>query len=671
MAGVQQIDTLLVDAMVVTMNDAFDIFPDGAVAIRGDSIVDVGPAQDLTAKYRAAETVACGGRVVTPGLVNAHTHTPMTLLRGLASDRRLDVWLMGYMMPVEREFVSPEFCRLGAQLACAEMIRGGVTAFADMYYFEEEVARATAEAGMRGVLGETILKFPSPDADSYEDALAYTRGYIERWLGHPLIVPAVAPHAPYTATPELLRACAELALEFDVPVLTHIAETRQEVEDNRRANNMPVVPWVKKQGLLDAKVLAAHCVHLDHGEIHTFKNHGTTVVHCPTSNLKLASGIAPIAEMLAHGLTVGVGTDGPASNNNLDMFEEMHLAAILAKGATADPTVLPARQVFNMATRMGAQAMFIDHLTGALEPGKRADLAVIDLSALHNWPRFTMDADGVYAQLVYAAQSGDVTDVMCNGRWLMRDRALLTLDEAALRAAAAEVAGRIDQFLIAREGDLLSKLVAIGGLEREESFEIQVKSRLDGPERVRRLLDHPDTVVVRHSHYRQYDTYFLFGDRTQGRVRYREDNFINPPGDVPIVRSRLTFTDEGKEREFSDAIMLSRSRFIAPASHSRRFYREYFRPDCERELQKERRRWHIDYKGRRFYINVDTFILPPLPGTFLEIKSRTWSKNDAEEKAGLVSEMLNILGVDRAQLFHEEYVNFAQDERADAPAEGG
>ena len=660
MKPTEPVDLLLLDAVVVTMNADYEVFADGAVAVRGDSIVAVGPAADLTARHRAAETVRCGGRAVIPGLVNAHTHAPMTLLRGLGSDLRLDVWLLGYMMPVEREFVSPAFCYLGAQLACAEMIRGGVTAFADMYYFEDDVARATAEAGLRGVLGETVLRFPSPDADSYEDALAYARAFIARWQGHPLITPTVAPHAPYTSTPEILHACAALAREFDVPVLTHIAETQREVDDSRRDYNMPVVPWVKKQGLLDGKLLAAHCVHLDSGEIQTFKNHGTTVAHCPTSNLKLASGIAPVAEMLSRGLTVGIGTDGTASNNNLDMFEEAHLAAILAKGATFDPTVLPARQVFDMMTRMGARALYLDHVTGSLEAGKRADLAVVDLGALHNWPHFALDADAVYTQLIYAAQSRDVTDVMCNGRWLMRDRALLTLDEEAIRRAAAEVAAQIDAFLIQREGDLLSKLVAIGGLEREESFEIQVKARLVEPEGVERLLHHPDTRVVRHSHYHQYDTYFTFDDPAQGRVRYREDEFLSTPSSLPLIRSRLTFTDQGKEREFADAVMLSRSRFIAPAQHPRRFYREYFHPDAEVEIQKERQRWHIDYKGRRFYINVDTFVRPALPGTYLEVKSRTWSRRDAEEKAGMVSEILDIIGIDRSQLFHEEYVHFVQ-----------
>src|SRR5687767_6746100 len=357
-------DVLLTNAIVLTMDEGFTIHRDGGVAISGDTIAAVGP--DALA-YDAGATVDCRRRVVMPGLVNAHTHAPMALLRGLADDLKLDVWLMGYMMPVEREFVNPEFVRLGTRLACAEMIRSGITCFADMYYFEEAVAEATAQAGMRALCGQTVLRFPSPDAASFEDGLARARDFIHRWRAHPLIVPSPAPHAPYTCTPEILRACAELAAEFDVPLHTHLSETLLEVEDSRRAHGMPVIPWVKKQGLFGAKVLAAHCVHVDEGEIRALRGAGAGVAHNPTSNLKLAAGIAPVAKMLELGLNVGIGTDGPASNNDLDMFEETRLAALLAKGSSGDPTAIPARQALAMATRIGACAMHMDHLTGRSE----------------------------------------------------------------------------------------------------------------------------------------------------------------------------------------------------------------------------------------------------------------------------------------------------------------
>jgi 5-methylthioadenosine/S-adenosylhomocysteine deaminase len=230
---------------------------------------------------------------------------------------------MGYMMPVEREFVSPEFVRLGTLLACAEQIRSGITTFNDMYYFEEDVAQAAADAGMRAVCGQTVMKFPAPDAASYEDSLQMAREFIQKWKDHPLITPAVAPHAPYTCTADILRATADLAREFDVPLHTHLSETAFEVENMRNENGMPVIPYVKKQGLLDAKLIAAHCVHVDVGEIRTLQHAGAGVSHNPSSNLKLASGFAPVAKMLETGVNVGIGTDGPASNNDLDMFEEV------------------------------------------------------------------------------------------------------------------------------------------------------------------------------------------------------------------------------------------------------------------------------------------------------------------------------------------------------------
>src|SRR6187397_2345501 len=434
-------DLLLTNATILTVDSAFTIHTSGGIAITGDSITAVGP--DALA-FTPRETIDCRGRVVMPGLVNAHTHVPMTLLRGLADDLRLDVWLMGYMLPVERAFVSPEFVRLGTRLGCAEMIRSGVTCFADMYYFEDAIAEATAAAGMRALCAQTVLRFPTPDATSFEESLALARDFIQRWRGHALIVPGPAPHAPYTCTPEILRACAELAVEFDVPLHIHLSETAQEVDDSRRLNGMPVVPWVKKHGLFDAKVLAAHCVHVDDGESRALKNANAGVAHNPSSNLKLGAGVAPVARMLELGVNVGIGTDGAASNNDLDMFEETRLAALLAKGTSGDPTAIPARTALAMATRLGACALHMDHLTGSIEPGKRADLIVLDLDRLHTVPAFAHDPGGIYSRIVYAAKSTDVADVMCNGRWLMRDRALLTLDERELREAAAGEASRVD-----------------------------------------------------------------------------------------------------------------------------------------------------------------------------------------------------------------------------------
>ncbi|HRQ33453.1 MAG TPA: amidohydrolase, partial [Anaerolineales bacterium] len=318
-----QVDILLRNAHVLTMDEALTQYNRGAVAIHGDSIVAVGPEDEIEKEYSGKETIDCKGKILMPGLINAHTHAPMTLLRGIADDLRLDVWLQGYMFPVERQFASPESVWLGTSIACAELIKSGVTTFNDMYYFEDDVATAAANAGMRAVCGQSILKFPTPDAASYEDAMDRARDYIKKWKGHPLIVPAIAPHAPYTTTEGILRETADLAKEFDVPLHIHLSETSFEVDNMRNEQGMPVIPYVKKQGLFEAKVIAAHCVHIDTGEIRTLQHAGAGVSHNPSSNLKLASGFAPVTKMLEVGLNVGIGTDGPASNNDLDMFEEV------------------------------------------------------------------------------------------------------------------------------------------------------------------------------------------------------------------------------------------------------------------------------------------------------------------------------------------------------------
>mgnify|MGYP001146250246 CR=1 FL=1 len=657
-----EVDVILTGGRVATMNDKFELFDPGAVAVREGNIEAVGPVDQIAAAYTADDVVDCSACAVIPGLVNTHTHAPMTLLRGLADDLRLDVWLMGYMMPVEQEFVRPDFCWLGAQLACAEMIRSGTTCFADMYYYEEAVADATAQAGMRAVCAETVLRFPTPDALSYDESLEHTRDFIQRWKGHSLITPAVGPHAPYTTTPTLLRACSKLALEFDVPLLIHIAETAQEVEDHRAEYDMPMVPWVKKQGVFEAKVTAAHCVYLDEGEMHTLQHHGVGVAHNPTSNLKLASGFAPVARMLELGLNVGVGTDGPASNNDLDMFEEMRLAALLAKTVDSDPTALPARQALTMATIGGARALHQDETIGSLESGKRADVAVVDLCSIHNTPKFTRDRDAFYAQLVYAAKSSDVRDVMCQGRWLMRERALLTLDEEALMTEANEIARRIDQFLTQREESVLSKLLVIGQVAQKKTFEVQVKVHLADAPPIEDLLDQSGVMIIKPSVRRQYDTYFLFDDPWHNRLRYREDELLGDERkEMKDLFYRLTLTSETDDREYDRSVLLSRSRFDAPATHSLRFYREYFQPGAEAVVHKERQRYRIRYSGTDFAINLDRLIEPELPGMFLEIKSRTWSKQDAERKAEKIGELLKLFQVQEEELVKQEYVELAID----------
>jgi 5-methylthioadenosine/S-adenosylhomocysteine deaminase len=650
-------DLLLTNAIVLTMDEHFTRYEPGALAVQGDSILAVGAEAEICQNFAAKETLDCGGKVLLPGLINAHTHSAMTLMRGLADDLRLDVWLLGYMMPVEREFVSPDFVSLGARLACLEMMRSGVTCFADMYYFEEDVARAAAEAGMRALCAQTVLKFPAPDAHSYDESLVTAREFIRRWKDHPLIVPSIAPHAPYTCTEEILRAAAALAIEFDVPLHTHLAETAPEVEASRAEHGMPVVPYVKKHNLFAAKVLAAHCVHVDEGEIHTLLHHGVGVAHNPSSNLKLASGAAPIARMLELGLNVGIGTDGAASNNDLDMFEEMRLAALLAKNTAGDPTVLPARTALAMATRLGAKAMHLSHQIGSLEVGKRADLILVEIASLHNTPRFRRESEGVYSQLVYAAKSTDVSDVMVNGRWLMRDRQTLTLNADGLLAQAAEYAQRIDAFLLVREQSVLSKLIAFGGAMEQESFEVQAKVHLPDPSPVIAALQNPEIEVLYHRHYHEYDTYFSFADPYQGYLRYREDEFIDEKGQVSSIRYRLTLLGPARERQFPSDVLLSRSRYLAPATHSLRFYREYFKPSGEIFIEKDRLRWRILFHGTEFYINLDRVDQPKL-GYFLEVKSRTWSRRDAEHKAEIAADLIRLLGASPEKNVAQDYVEF-------------
>ncbi len=656
----ETVDILLRGGTVVTMNDKYDVYEDGAVAIRGDSIVAVGPTEAIVRAYRAEETIDCADSVIMPGLVNAHTHIPMTLMRGLNDDLRLDVWL-GYLMPVEREFVTPEFVKLGARVACAEMIRSGVTSFADMFYYEEAIAEQVAEIGMRALLGQTILVFPAPDAETFEDALLLCRRFIEHWNGHPLIQPAVAPHAWYTATPELLLACADLARAFDVPLHTHVSETKLEADNSVEHNHMSVVTWLEQHGILDTKLLAAHCVHIDEEDMFSLRRMGAGVAHCPSSNLKLASGIAPVAQMLKLGLKVGVGTDGPASNNDLDMVEEMRLASFIAKVAAQNPTALPARQAVELATISGARAMHMGDVTGSLEVGKRADVVVRDMTGIHNQPHFHNHPDAVYSRIVYSSKSSDVAHVLCNGRWLMRDRVLLTVDEAAARAGAIAVAAKIDAFVNERESSPYNKLVLLAGVQRLESFEVQVKAPLDDAQIVHRALESEAIQVKRAAHYRQYDHYFLFdsGDPDAARLRYREDEFIGDAGEVTQVRARLTLIGEGRREEFPNAVMLSRSRFLATADRSLRFYQEYFAPARELRVHKDRFRWHVLYKATDFAINLDRVLEPALPGYFLEIKARTWSRSDAERKAALITELLGQFGLDLSQAERREYTEIA------------
>ncbi len=633
----ETVDILLTNGYLVTMDSQMNLYPTGSVAIKDNKIVALGTAAEIEAAYEATTFIDCQNCIISPGLINAHTHAAMNLLRGLADDLRLDVWLYGYMMPVEREFVDENFCYTGSLLACAEMIRSGVTTFCDMYYNEAEVARATVEAGLRAILGQTILIFSSPDATNYDESIEYCRRFIKEWLNHPLIIPAVAPHAPYTSTADMLQACVALAVEFDVPLHTHIAETALEQENSLNQHDSTVVPWLESHGLFKAKVIAAHCVHLEESEMRTMQQYHAGVAHCPSSNLKLASGVAPIQKMIDFGLHVGIGTDGAASNNDLDMFEETRLAAFLQKGVFHDPTLLPAKTAWSAATIEGARALHIDHLTGSLEVGKRADIAIISANNAHQWPHFARDPEAVYARLVYATKATDVRDVIVDGKVLMRQRKLLTMNEQRILQDAEKISKRIDAFLTAREGNILSKLLAItADFVPQETFEIQAKVELPQWVEISTIVETLGLQMIRPTIRDQYDTYFLFDDKEAGRLRYREDEIKNKQGELKETFYTMTLMGPAVEKDFENSIVLTRARYMATAQHSLRFYREYFRPRTEQEVVKHRQRCHIRYQETEFSLNLDKLA----DKVYLEIKSRTWSAKDAIHKAELISELL-------------------------------
>lgn len=429
----QPIDLLLSHGTAVTMDSQRRVLQDAAVAISGETIAAVGPTAEIAARYDAKKVIDAHGALLMPGLINAHTHMPMSLFRGLAEDRSLQDWLQKFIFPAEARNVTAEFVTWATKLSLLEMIRGGTTTAADMYYFEEEVAQALKEAGVRGVLGETIIGFPAPDNKTSEAAFAYTEKFLTHWKDDPLIIAAVAPHSIYTCSEELLKQSAALARNYHAPILMHVAEAPYEMEVSRREHGSSTVQYLARIGMLGPDLLGAHCVWLDKADIQTMAHFGVGCSYNPSSNMKSAAGLMPAPEMLAAGIPVGIGSDGPASNNNQDMFEEMDIGAKLQKFSRMDPTALPADETVAMATITGARALHIEKLTGSLEPGKRADVIVVDTTAPHATPMYN-----VYAQLVYALKSSDVRTSIINGRLVMEDRKILTLDEPAILAKAAQ-----------------------------------------------------------------------------------------------------------------------------------------------------------------------------------------------------------------------------------------
>ncbi len=432
------VSLIVANGTIVTVDGGRRVIPRGSVAIDGRDIVAVDTAETIAAGFRGRDTIDAAGSVVMPGLINTHTHAPMVLFRGLADDLALMDWLQKYIFPAEAKTVSPEFVRVGTRLAALEMIESGTTAYTDMYYFEDEIARATKAAGLRGVLGETIIQFPVPDAKTPADSLALTERFAKEFANDDLITPAVAPHAMYTLDADTLKACRALADRLNIPVIIHLAETADEVKTAREKYNLTPAGFLESINFWGPRTVAAHGVHLTPDDIAILAKRHVGVSHNPESNMKLASGIAPVEAMRKAGVTVGLGTDGAASNNDLDMFEAMRQAAFLHKLVAGDPRAIPAPVALEMATIDGARVLGMEKMLGSLEPGKRADLIVVSMASARQTPMY----DPV-SHLVYVTRGDDVRTTIVNGRVLMRDRKVLTLDSRQVLADARAMADKV------------------------------------------------------------------------------------------------------------------------------------------------------------------------------------------------------------------------------------
>ena len=439
----QDVDLIVSGGIVVTMDGARRVVHDGSIAIKGDAIVAVGSKAEVEGRYRSAKMIDGRGKLVVPGFINGHVHVPMTLFRGLHDDVTLNDWLYKYIFPAEAKNVNEEFVRWGTRLAAAEQIRSGVTTFADMYYFEDAVAEETKAAGMRGVLGETFIDFPAPDNKTNAAMLAYTEKFLQKWQGDPLIHAAPAPHSIYTCSKKTLQGAAALARKYHAPILIHVAEMKKERDDSEKQNGMSPVQYLEKIGVLGPDVVAAHCIFVDEADRKLLAERQVGCVHNPSSNMMLASGVAPVPEMRAAGVAVGLGTDGPAgSNNDLDLMEEIDLAAKLAKISKMDPLALNAKAVVEMATIDGARALHMEKEIGSLEAGKKADVILIGLDEPNAVPMYD-----VYAQIAYSLKGSDVQSVIIGGRVVMRDRKLLTIDEPRVLEKAREYGKSVKESL--------------------------------------------------------------------------------------------------------------------------------------------------------------------------------------------------------------------------------
>ena len=440
------IDLIVKGAHIVTMDAKRTVIENGAIAIDDGVILDIGDAADIEANYAAVETLDGDKRIVMPGLVNGHSHAAMTLLRGVADDLALMDWLQNYIFPAEVEFVDPEFVRIGTELACWEMIRGGTTTFVDMYYYPDTIADVVDRCGMRALISATVIDQRSPDAENADDSIAKGNGFIERWQGkNPRITPIFGPHANYTLNAEQLRATRDAAMRYGVPISIHVSESPFEQQYAQDTYGMTSIELYESIGFFEGPTIAAHVVWPSKREIALLAERRVGVIHNPTSNMKIASGISPVTEMLEAGVLMGIGTDGAASNNDLDLWEEMRLAAFLQKVDRMDPQALPAMTVLAMATSGGATAVGLGDKVGSLEAGKRADLIQVAFEDVHHVPTYD-----VISHLVYVTDEQDVASVVVDGKVLMKEREMLTIDTDRVAAEATALAAKIQAALAER-----------------------------------------------------------------------------------------------------------------------------------------------------------------------------------------------------------------------------
>jgi len=423
----QDVDYIISADYILPMDEGISVIKDGAIAVKGTKIFAIGTREDIFRKYISGNIIMGEGKVVFPGLINTHTHAAMVYFRGIADDLPLKEWLENHIWPVENRWLSPEFVSDAVELACLEMLKGGITTYNDMYFYEDTAGEATKRVGMKAVLGAGILDFPTKSASTLDEYFENAESFIKGWKGDSLITPCIAPHALYTCGPETLKRARRVADTYDVPIHIHLSETKLEVEEIKNRYNMMPVEYLESLGFLDDKVLAAHCVWLTDNEIEVLAKRGVGVSHCIESNLKLASGIAPVVKMLKAGVKVTFGTDSAASNNDLNILSEMSTAAKIHKAYSEDPTALDARTALLMATRWGAEVLGLGKVTGSVEKDKAADLVMANLIKPHLIPMYN-----IYSHIVYSMRPSDIEMVMVNGEVVINDGKLMTADESEI-----------------------------------------------------------------------------------------------------------------------------------------------------------------------------------------------------------------------------------------------